>query len=44
MLDRISAFIAIYRGVPVLLGALMVLINFVVVLVAPEAWLARPRS
>ena len=41
MLDRIAEFIAVYKGVPVLLGALLVLINFVVVLLAPEAWLAR---
>ena len=41
MLDRIAEFIAVYKGVPVLLGALLVLINFVVVLLSPEAWLAR---
>ena len=41
MLDRISAFIATYKGAPVLLGVLLVIVNFALVLLSPETWLAR---
>ena len=40
MLDRISGFIAKYKGVPVLLGVALVAANFVAVLLAPPgSWL-----
>ena len=40
MLDRVSAYIAEHKGVPVLLGLLLVIINFVIVLLSPGSWLA----
>jgi len=40
MLDRFSGFIAKYKGVPVLLGVALVIINFVVALLSPGSWLA----
>ena len=40
MLDRISGYIAEHKGVPVLAGALLVILNFAVVLLAPGTWLA----
>ncbi len=40
MLDRISAYIAEHKGVPVLIGVLLVLLNFGVVLLLPASWLA----
>ena len=39
MLDRISAYIAEHKGVPVLLGASLVIANFALVLLAPDSWL-----
>jgi hypothetical protein len=38
MLDRISGYIAEHKGVPVMIGVLLVLINFVVVLLLPGTW------
>ena len=38
MLDRISGYIAEHKGVPVLLGILLVFVNFVIVLLAPTSW------
>ena len=40
MLDRISGFIQQYKGAPVLLGTLLVILNFVVVLLSPGTWMA----
>src|SRR3990172_5918152 len=40
MLDRISGFIQQYKGAPVLLGILLVILNFVVVLLSPGTWMA----
>lgn len=40
MLDRVSGYIAEHKGAPVLLGALLVVVNFVIVLVSPASWLA----
>jgi hypothetical protein len=40
MLDRISGYIAEHRGVPVLIGVLLVVVNFAIVLVWPASWLA----
>jgi hypothetical protein len=40
MLDRISGFIAEYKGAPVLLGVGLVVVNFVVALLSPGSWLA----
>ena len=40
MLDRMSAYIAEHKGVPVLIGALLVIINFAVALLSPASWLA----
>ncbi len=39
MLDRISGYIAEHKGAPVLLGVLLVAVNFVVALFAPASWL-----
>ncbi len=39
MLDRISGYIAEHKGVPVLIGVLLVLLNFVVALLWPASWL-----
>lgn len=39
MLDRISGYIAENKGVPVLIGVLLVVANFVVALLAPGSWL-----
>jgi len=40
MLDRISGYIAEHKGVPVLAGVLLVILNFAVALLAPGTWLA----
>ena len=40
MLDRISGYIAEHKGVPVLVGALLVILNFAVVLLSRGTWLA----
>ncbi|HEY4688005.1 MAG TPA: hypothetical protein VIK33_01750 [Anaerolineae bacterium] len=40
MLDRISGYIAEHKGVPVLIGVLLVIINFAIVLLAPTSWFA----
>ncbi len=40
MIDRVSGYIAEHKGVPVLLGVLLVMINFVAVLLSPGSWLA----
>jgi len=39
MLDRISAYIAEHKGVPVLLGVLLVVANLALALLAPGSWL-----
>jgi len=40
MLDRISAYISEHKGVPVLIGVLLVALNFGVALLLPASWLA----
>jgi len=40
MLDRISGYIAEHKGVPVLAGVLLVILNFAVVLLSRGTWLA----
>ena len=40
MLDRISGYIAEHKGVPVLVGVLLVILNFAVVLLSRGTWLA----
>jgi hypothetical protein len=40
MLDRISGYIAEHKGVPVLVGALLVILNFAVALLSRGTWLA----
>lgn len=39
MLDRISSYIAEHKGVPVLIGVLLVIVNFIVALLSPASWL-----
>lgn len=39
MLDRISTYIAEHKGVPVLIGVLLVVINFALGFLAPGSWL-----
>jgi len=39
MLDRISSYIAEHKGVPVLIGVLLVIVNFIVGLLSPASWL-----
>jgi hypothetical protein len=39
VLDRISAYISENKGVPVLIGVLLVVANFVIALIAPGSWL-----
>ncbi|HLF29304.1 MAG TPA: hypothetical protein VJG32_23515 [Anaerolineae bacterium] len=43
MLDRVSGYIAEHKGVPVLIGVLLVSVNFAVVLFSPGAWLATSQ-
>ncbi len=40
MVDRISGYIAEHKGVPVLAGVLLVILNFAVVLLSRGTWLA----
>jgi len=40
MLDRLSGYIAEHMGVPVLLGVLLAIVNFAIVLLAPDSWFA----
>ncbi|HKZ85394.1 MAG TPA: hypothetical protein VJ793_17295 [Anaerolineae bacterium] len=40
MLDQISGYIAEHKGVPVLAGVLLVILNFAVVLLSRGTWLA----
>jgi len=41
MIDRVSSYIAEHKGAPVLLGVLLVIVNFLVVLLSPDTWLAE---
>ena len=41
MLDQISGYIAEHKGVPVLAGVLLVILNFAVVLLSRGTWLAH---
>ncbi len=40
MIDRVASYIAEHRGMPVLIGVLLVIVNFVVILISPGTWLA----
>ena len=40
MIDRLSGYIAEHKGVPVLIGVLLVIVNFVVETLSPGSWLA----
>ena len=39
MIDRLSGYIAEHKGVPVLIGVLLVIVNFIVGLLSPASWL-----
>jgi hypothetical protein len=40
MIDRIASYIAEHKGVPVLIGVLLVVVNFAVALLSPGTWAA----
>ena len=40
-LDRLSSFIARYKGLPTMIAVALVVLNFIFHLITPDGWLVR---